>query len=533
MVLGGGASRGRAVVALVLCVFLFAACKGNAVQLRADPAGTSNFSDTQIAKDGAGGLRAASALAQGWRFRYTDATCYPAGQTRPWGSFGTPVVYGGTVYQGFENGCLVALDTATGTLRWQRDFGFAPATTCTSTDGLGLLATPAISQETDPGGAQHTYLYVHGPAGYLYKLDAATGADVWPQAVPVDPPVDPTVNDYFAWSSAQPLPSLGIVAVGMSSTCDFPFQRGGIRAYSMSTGELLWTWWSMPANPDDPLQWDVGGGVWTAMSSDGDAIYAGTGSATDCASSADYQAKTVPQPVAGVFDGVWHPCDPPGNQYSLVKLDARTGAELGVFHAPTVGVGDSDFGSGTTIWSATVDGVKKELVGACNKDGWFYALDTEPTADGELPLVWKVEIGSPSSAGENGCLSGAVIEKGTGRMFIAGDVIDGTTETGRVREVDPATGATIWETPLPANALGSGSINGNGVLAYAGMHWENQPDNGVYLLDASTGTLLATLKDAADATPECPTCSYDEFAQPVWADGALWMSNRTALSPWR
>jgi hypothetical protein len=198
------------------------------------------------------------------------------------------------------------------------------------------------------------------------------------------------------------------------------------------------------------------------------------------------------------------------------------------------------------LWKTTIDGTEHQLVGACNKDGNFYAVDTQPDADGNLPLVWSVAIGSPREVGETGCLSGAVYDKDPGRLFLSGNVVTqtatGTVVTGRVRQVNPATGATIWERALPANALGSGTINANGLLAYAGMNWENHSNNGIYVLDAATGQMLDTnpsldgvnqLKDPQSATSDCPDCTYDQFAQPVWADGALWMSNRQALTPWR
>jgi hypothetical protein len=79
------------------------------------------------------------------------------------------------------------------------------------------------------------------------------------------------------------------------------------------------------------------------------------------------------------------------------------------------------------------------------------------------------------------------------------------------------------------------------VLAYAGMEWGNQPNNGVFLLRSSDGALLDTdrskpgyqqLKDPGNASSDCRDCSYNEFGQPVWADGRLWMSNMTALTPW-
>jgi hypothetical protein len=404
------------------------------------------------------------------------------------------------------------------------------------------MSTPTITEEGS-GHTRRQYVYLHAPDGRLYKMRADTGADVWAQPAVVDPPVDPTVNDYYAWSSPLPIPARNLIVVGMSSNCDQPFARGGLKAFDMTSGALVWTWWSEPVNPLDAKQWDVGAGVWTGAASDGDNVYVSTGSSTDCGSSASYQALNNPDPVPGKFDGVWHQCDPPGDQYSIVKVDASNGHELGVYHAPDAITGDPDFGSGTTLFPATLnDGRRHQLVGACNKDGYYYAVDTQQDASGRLPLVWRTQIGSPRTDGERACLTGAVYDRKRDHLFIGGNVVSGSTVTGRVRQVDPATGATIWQTALPSNPLGAGTINDNGVLAYAGMEWENQTTNGIFLMDSSTGALLDTnpnvagyqqLKDPASATPTCAGCTYDQFAQPVWGDGALWMSNRTALTPWR
>jgi hypothetical protein len=507
-------------------------CTTTALQYRADPEGSSVFPDTAVSPANVGTLR------QKWHFAWPSANCFPSGESRPWGEFATPVIDGDRVFQAYDTGCLAALTVADRTVLWKRDFGFQPPLTCASNPGQGIIATPTITYEKT-GDTTTEYLYLHAPNGRLYKLDPGTGNTVWSAAA--DPPVDPTVNDYYAWSSPLPLPGSNLIVVGLSSNCDLPFQRGGVKAFDRTTGALVWTWWAMPADPNDALRWDVGGGIWTGMAADTHAVYVSTGSETSCASATTTQDKNNPKPVAGVFHGIIHTCDAPGDPYSLVKIDAATGKRLGAFRAPATTTKDPDFGSGTTLFTATIGGVQHRLVGSCNKDGYYYAVDTQPNASGVLPLVWKTLVGTPTAIGEHACLSGAVYDKPTGRLFLAGNVLNGSALSGRVRQVNPATGATIWETPLPSNSLGTGTINGNGVLAYAGMHWENQVDNGIFLLDSKTGKMLDTdptvagvqqLKDPYNSSSSCVGCTYDQFAQPVWAANALWMSNRRELSPW-
>ncbi len=76
---------------------------------------------------------------------------------------------------------------------------------------------------------------------------------------------------------------------------------------------------------------------------------------------------------------------------------------------------------------------------------------------------------------------------------------------------------------MAANPLGSGTINGNGILAYAGCDWNLGTGNGIYIIDAETGTLMRRLHDVVD---------YPEFAQPIWVDGRLFTANTSALVTW-
>src|SRR6185295_13138594 len=93
-------------------------------------------------------------------------------------------------------------------------------------DAQGIVGSPAVR-----GDQGHPYVYVNAPDGYLYELDANTGATVWRSVVQIP---SPTVNDTFPWSS----PTLfdGKVYVGISSNCDHPFVRGAVRSYNAVTG---------------------------------------------------------------------------------------------------------------------------------------------------------------------------------------------------------------------------------------------------------------------------------------------------------
>ena len=84
-------------------------------------------------------------------------------------------------------------------------------------------------------------------------------------------------------------------------------------------------------------------------------------------------------------------------------------------------------------------------------------------------------------------------------------------------------GGVIWETALGANPLGSGSVNPNGILAYAATDWSGGSGNGVYLVDAATGVVRRVLHDVGN---------FPEFAQPVFAAGRLLAADTDALVAW-
>jgi outer membrane protein assembly factor BamB len=153
------------------------------------------------------------------------------------------------------------------------------------------------------------------------------------------------------------------------------------------------------------------------------------------------------------------------------------------------------------------------MVGACDKNGYFYAFRTSDVAAGP---VWKRKLGvGQGFNGNKACLSAAVWD---GTRLIVGSpptTITGVSYGGSVRALDPATGAVLWQTGLPNTVLGSPSENASGIVAAATYNPTSGAVNGTYLLDASTGTILKTIPNDA------------EFGQPVFADNYLLLATHT------
>ena len=201
-----------------------------------------------------------------------------------------------------------------------------------------------------------------------------------------------------------------------------------------------------------------------------------------------------------------------GRSDSIIRLDPQTLKEKDIFTIPPAQqIGDGDFGSSPTTWTASLGGVPTQMVGACNKNGLFYALHASALSAGP---VWTDSLGTPpQQVGYLSiCSSSAVWDQNTAQLFLSGNLttIGGTVYKGSVQQVNPATGAPVWQTGLPGAILGTPTLDGSGVLAVATCDYSGIP-NGIYLLDASDGRILATLSSG-----DAPV-----FAQPTFADNYL------------
>jgi outer membrane protein assembly factor BamB len=391
-------------------------------------------------------------LVRAWTFTSPKPTM--AGQ--PAGGFvASPIVSGGRVFIGSNTGVFFALDEQTGGVLWSRFLGFVKRTTCNAR-GIASTATVAL----DPGTAKPT-VYVSSGDGYLFALDAATGSLVWKSLIALP---SATQNDYFDWSS--PTVANGSVYVGVSSQCDEPLVRAGVKRYDQATGALEATYFSVPSG-------QVGASVWSSVAVTSGAVFATTGNSK-----------------SGVG----------GDGYSIVKLDPTTLARAAKYTVPgSDRVLDSDFGGSPTVFAA--GGV--QTVGACNKDGYFYAVRTS-----DMGLRWKLRVATGSPEGVFSCL-GAGVWDGS-RLFLAGPAtrIGGTAFAGSVRRVDPRTGAPLWERGLGGAVIGTPSLNGSGVLAVP-VYSSTASENGIYLLDATSGAVLRFIAGGK------------QFAQPTFASGSV------------
>ena len=392
--------------------------------------------------------------------------------------FASPITYGGVIYVGLADGEMYAISESTHKILWSQFLGFQVSTTCTGNAGITATATVAV----DPATGSPT-VYVNAPDGYLYALDAATGNVVWKSVVGIP---STTQNDYYAWSS--PTVANGKVYVGISSRCDNPLVPAGILAFDQSSGTQLAYWDSQPAGV-------AGGSIWSSVAvlPNGDVV------ATTGNSAGTNQIA---------------------NAESIVDLNGTTLSLIDAWQVPkSQQIYDSDFGGSPTIFTAYPAGVPTTMIGACNKDGIYYAFRASDLRAGP---VWETQMGAAAGSGAAGggqCDAAAIWN---GRQLIEGGgsptTIGGISYNGSVQALNPSTGKVVWQTGLPGYVIGTPSADGGGIIA-APVYYAPSGGSGVYLLSASTGAILKFIS----------TEPAGDFAQPVFDGSNLIVGNLDSL----
>ena len=415
----------------------------------------------------------AASASQVWHWQPPAITGEPAPRLEA-----SPTVAAGLVYIGAESGGFYALHESTGAVVWSAQLDTESGGSCAA---KGITATAAV--QPDPVTGTST-VYVSG-ARYVYALNAATGAMVW--KTEIGPP-DTNPDAYYNWSS--PTVVGGHVYLGLSSNCDDPLIRGGLVELDQHTGRVLHTWYPVPAG-------SIGGSIWSsaAVSTTTGDVWVSTGNECD---------PTINTCPSG---------NKIGHSLSIVHLSSSLKL-LQAWKAPgTAGGGhDWDFGSSPTLFGS---GSPLPDVGACNKNGHYYALTANPL--GSTPL-WTDSIGAPTPT-SGACLASSVWDGPTDDLYIGGNptTIGGTSYGGSVREVDPATGAFTWQTGLPCAVIGTPTLDSAGVLAAGTYNCPTGATPGAYLINAATGTILTTLSVAGSRV----------FGQPVFAQSTLFVATET------
>jgi outer membrane protein assembly factor BamB len=401
----------------------------------------------------------------------------------------TPIVVDGVVYVGGTSGVVMALDRATGKVRWRtKPSGFTIGPTGVAVAGGRVFG-------------------LKGSTGVI-AYDAEDGHELWSNDIVetkttgID--IQPVVHDGLVLASTVPVSVQGIYTGG---------DHGVVHALDAATGAERWTFdtveeglWGDPAV-------NSGGGAWypPAIDPERGLVYFGI-------------ANPAPFPGTKAFpNGTSRPGD---NLYtdSLVALDLRTGELEWYVQVTPHDLFDRDqvmallarTADGAVVVSAGKSGVVVGIDPDTGEERWrtevgthsnddLTALDGETsvypgtyggvltppaTADG---VVYLPVINSPAAlqpdeeayfgtamGAEDGTVAAVDAQDGKVRWSreVPGDPLGGVTVvddlllvpllSGTVLGLDRETGRTVWQAELPAGTNGQPAVSGDLVVFPAG-----------------------------------------------------------------
>jgi PQQ-dependent dehydrogenase (methanol/ethanol family) len=345
--------------------------------------------------------------------------------------------------------------------------------------------------------------------GYLIAVNRLTGGVMW--TVPL---TDPKFGGRY-YATPAPLVIGDLVISGVSGG-DSP-TRGFLAAFKVTTGELAWRFWTVPAPGDAAAKTWQGPDMATG------------GAATWMTGSYDKATDTVYWGVGNPYpstDGSGRLGD---NLYanSMIALDAKTGKLRWHYQFTPHDVHDWDATAPLLLVDEVYQGKPRKLVMQANRNGFFYVLDR---VTGQFlfakPFVEKMNWASgidakgrpilipgrePTEAGVFACpaVRGATnwfstayspqtklfylmaaedcgVFRTKGRIY--GANVDVKSPGQRfLRAIDPQTGKIVWEKPL----TGSHEANYSGVLSTAGgLVFHGETAGGFAAVDAKTGKTL-------------------------------------------
>jgi polyvinyl alcohol dehydrogenase (cytochrome) len=345
-----------------------------------------------------------------------------------------PSVVNGKVYIGDWGGFEWALDDATGVVIASVDLGKTSSDRC-NPPSVGISSSPVVAGNT---------LYLAGGDDGFYALDANTLKIIWRQSLGDNSPS----GGYYGWCS--PAMAGGKILQGIASNCDDPFPRGAIAALDPATGQVRQITYFVPEDR-------VGGGIWTspAVDVDHNKVFVTSGSAHSFAD---------------------------GDSFSMIRLDLDTLLIEDRWKLPDNNFDetwDADWGSSPTLFT---DAAGRELVGAGQKDGGYYAFDRNALASGPVWIAPIAILGEVPQNGE-GTLSTAAFDGTT--LYVGGGRPPDSEDPavlGAVSAVSPNNGGILWRYTFAGPVIAPVTF-ANGVVFAAG-------GKSVVALDAATGELL-------------------------------------------
>lgn len=340
----------------------------------------------------------------------------------------TPLVDGNRVFVADWDGNAYALDAQSGRQVWKVKL----ETPVKMWPWHGFAGTGALTD--------NAYI-VASVEGYAFALDKASGKVLWK--------TDFAPDDQYAGSISHLLvnPADGLVYIGVSSVDEpvagmmekmgkayTPTSRGRVVALNTSTGYTVWEKYLTDPDKNGTSMWSS-----FALDPDTDTLFFTTGNS---------------------YSG-----QPGDMEDAAVAVEARTGRTKWVTQTfkhdvwlPTKPVGpDYDFGAGPQLFTATVNGQTRKLVGGGSKSGIYWAFDRDTGA-----VVWQTVVGYGAKGG--GIHAEAAV--GPDAIYVWSNNsytynLDPAKHPITIKALDPATGQARWTLPKaqPAGTTTAGFLS--------------------------------------------------------------------------
>ena len=290
-----------------------------------------------------------SRLGYAWSYDIDFTTAFEA----------TPTVVDGMMFTSGNRGNVYALDAKSGRLVWS----FKP------TIDPQILTKLCCTDVNRGVVVWRGRIYVGSIDGYLYSLDASTGAVLWK--------VDTITDRSRAYSiTGAPYIAKELVVIG-NSGAEFD-TRGYVTAYDAQTGKQAWRFFTVPGDPklgfEHPelemaaktwapdSRWDVGlgGTVWDGMAYDPklNLLYVGTGNGGPW-------NRAIRSPSGG--DNLF--------LASILALNPDTGRLVWYYQTTPSEAWDYTATQKLILADLKIDGRMRGVLMQAPKNGFFYVLD--------------------------------------------------------------------------------------------------------------------------------------------------------------
>ena len=391
-----------------------------------------DLKNTRFQPEETGGLSVADVakLEVKWAFAYPNA----------FKARSQPVVAGGAVYFGSQDGTVRALDAKTGCLRWSFRASAEVRT------AMVISSWSADDKNIDPT------LYFGDLLARAYAISAKTGQLRW--KTKVDDHRDATITGTPTLLGDRlfvPVSSLEVISAldAGYSCCTF---RGSVVALDAVTGRQIWKTYSIDEEPAP-----------AGTNSAGTTILAPSGAPIWNSPTIDLKRNRL---YVGTGENYSSPAD--GNSDAIIALDMETGEKLWVSqqtagdawntgcltefttddaNCPEENGPDYDFGS-SSILITLADG--RDVIIGGQKSGWVMAIDPD---NGQT--LWKTRVGR---GGVQGGIHFGMAAHGS-RIFVPINDMPYPEDTTRydykisskpgLYAVNAENGEILWSTPSP------------------------------------------------------------------------------------